>query len=280
MPINIAKLKGKVEYVLQQFPPTRNNDMALTLRLWAQFYSHLMVRETPHGSQLEPTEWTVSLRTIMQLPREDQVSRIRRKFQEEGLYLPTDPEVLKKRRLLVRRESQTEPPNYFLRDLKSEELEQKTFFPNPTPQLEGITKEMITYERSDGVALTGTLYLPAGYDQERDGPLPVLMWAYPTEFKSKQDAGQVTALEAAQDRAVLSPAQGHVVGRIPVHEAVGDLEGGALGKLNLESELALSKGWNQIDTEARYQGDGARQGDGGGGDDLQQGHPEAAHEHR
>ena len=97
-----------------------------------------------------------------------------------------------KRLLLTRRESQTEPPNYFLRDLKKSELTQKTFFPDPTPQLEGISKELIQYERNDGVQLTGTLYLPAGYDKDRDGPLPVLMWAYPTEFKSKQDAGQVT----------------------------------------------------------------------------------------
>ena len=94
--------------------------------------------------------------------------------------------------LLTRRESQTEPPNYFVRDLRQGDLAQKTFFPNPTPQLEGISKELIQYERADGVPLTGTLYLPADYDKDRDGPLPVLMWAYPTEYKSRQDAGQVT----------------------------------------------------------------------------------------
>lgn len=94
--------------------------------------------------------------------------------------------------LLTRRESQTDPPSYFLRDLDSGAIDQKTFFPNPTPQLEGISKELIQYERADGLQLTGTLYLPAGYDAERDGPLPALLWAYPTEFKSKQDAGQVT----------------------------------------------------------------------------------------
>jgi dipeptidyl aminopeptidase/acylaminoacyl peptidase len=71
-------------------------------------------------------------------------------------------------------------------------MEQKTFFTNPTPQMDGISKELITYERSDGVQLSGTLYLPAGYDKEKDGPLPCLMWAYPTEFKSKKDAGQIT----------------------------------------------------------------------------------------
>jgi len=105
---------------------------------------------------------------------------------------PVDLVDVKKRRLLTRRESQTEPPNYFVRELGSGELEQKTFFPDPTPQLAGIGKELVTYERADGVPLTGTLYLPAGYDAERDGPLPVLMWAYPTEYKSADDAGQVT----------------------------------------------------------------------------------------
>jgi dipeptidyl aminopeptidase/acylaminoacyl peptidase len=96
------------------------------------------------------------------------------------------------RQLLTRRESQEDPPNYFLRDLASGELAQKTFFPNPTPQLEGISKELIRYERADGVQLTATLYLPADYDKDRDGPLPLLLWAYPNEFKDKDAAGQVT----------------------------------------------------------------------------------------
>jgi len=39
--------------------------------------------------------------------------------------------------------------------------------------------------------LTGTLYLPPGYSPE-DGPLPMLMWAYPQEYKSADAAGQVT----------------------------------------------------------------------------------------
>jgi len=118
----------------------------------------------------------------------------KRLFHSEAPYYERPVELIdvKKRLLLTRRESQTNPPNYFLRDLKSEELVQKTEFPNPTPQLDGISKEMIQYERSDGVQLTGTLYLPAGYDKDRDGPLPTLMWAYPTEFKSASDAGQVT----------------------------------------------------------------------------------------
>lgn len=93
--------------------------------------------------------------------------------------------------LLVRRESVQEPPNYFVRDLKNGKLRQVTFFPHPTPQLAGIQKELIRYEREDGVKLTATLYLPAGY-KPSDGPLPLVMWAYPQEFKSADAAGQVT----------------------------------------------------------------------------------------
>jgi len=117
-----------------------------------------------------------------------------RLFRSEAPYFENPVELVdvKNRLVLTRRESQTDPPNYWLRDLKKDELEQKTFFPDPNPQLAGISKEMITYERDDGVTLTGTLYLPAGYDKDKDGPLPMLMWAYPTEFKSKKDAGQVT----------------------------------------------------------------------------------------
>jgi dipeptidyl aminopeptidase/acylaminoacyl peptidase len=93
--------------------------------------------------------------------------------------------------LLTRRESPEAPPNYFVRDLGSGNLTQVTDFPHPAPQLKDIRKELIRYQRADGVDLTGTLYLPPGWEPE-DGPLPVLMWAYPTEYKSAVAAGQVT----------------------------------------------------------------------------------------
>ncbi len=95
-----------------------------------------------------------------------------------------------KKQILTRRESITEPPNYFLRDLNGSDLKQVTNFKHPTPQLLDVQKEMIHYKRADGVPLTATLYLPAGYKKE-DGPLPMLMWAYPIEYKSAAAAGQV-----------------------------------------------------------------------------------------
>lgn len=96
-------------------------------------------------------------------------------------------------RLLTSRESANEPPNYFIRELGANaRLIALTNFPHPTPQLKGIQKEQIRYKRADGVDLTATLYLPPGYEPKRDGPLPMLMWAYPTEFKSASAASQVT----------------------------------------------------------------------------------------
>jgi dipeptidyl aminopeptidase/acylaminoacyl peptidase len=93
--------------------------------------------------------------------------------------------------LLTRKESQKEVPNYYLKNVKQTTADvQITNFVNPYPGLIGITKEKIKYKRADGVDLTGDLYLPKGYNKEKDGPLPVLIWAYPREFNSAADAAQ------------------------------------------------------------------------------------------
>jgi dipeptidyl aminopeptidase/acylaminoacyl peptidase len=94
-------------------------------------------------------------------------------------------------RLVTRRETLTEPANIQLRDLSDGSRTPLTAFPDPAPQLAGVTRQLITYERADGVQLSGTLYLPAGYDKDRDGPLPLIMWAYPAEFTDASVAGQV-----------------------------------------------------------------------------------------
>ena len=93
--------------------------------------------------------------------------------------------------LITRRESAGEAPNYFVRPLSGGAQRALTQFPDPAPQFAGVTKRLITYQRADGVTLSGTLYLPANYDAERDGPLPTLLWAYPTEFTDARVAGQV-----------------------------------------------------------------------------------------
>lgn len=94
-------------------------------------------------------------------------------------------------RILTRRESLTEAPNYFVRDLSSGSVQALTDFPDPAPQLAGIQRQLITYQRPDGVKLNATLFTPPGYDPGRDGPLPMLMWAYPREFRDADAAGQL-----------------------------------------------------------------------------------------
>jgi dipeptidyl aminopeptidase/acylaminoacyl peptidase len=93
---------------------------------------------------------------------------------------------------LTSRESPTEVPNYYIRNLKKKIAPVAiTDFKNPYPQMEGVSKQKISYKRADGIDLTGDLYLPKGYNKEKDGPLPVVMWAYPREYKSAADAAQV-----------------------------------------------------------------------------------------
>ena len=106
---------------------------------------------------------------------------------------PVDLLDVAERRVVTRRESIDEPPNFFVRDLDADgEGRRLTDFPHPTPQLKGLSKELIRYQRADGVDLTATLYLPPGHAPQTDGPLPTLVWAYPQEFKSADAAGQVT----------------------------------------------------------------------------------------
>ncbi|MEX2604058.1 MAG: prolyl oligopeptidase family serine peptidase [Gracilimonas sp.] len=113
-------------------------------------------------------------------------------WQSEAPYYEYVVSVLDDEELITRREATTEPPNYFLRNLQTEEIKPLTFFEHPTPDLKDVTKELITYERSDGVQLSATLYLPSGYDKEEDGKLPTVIWAYPREFKSADAASQVS----------------------------------------------------------------------------------------
>jgi dipeptidyl aminopeptidase/acylaminoacyl peptidase len=67
---------------------------------------------------------------------------------------------------------------------------QVTQFSNPYGNAALPKKQVLKYKRADGVELSANLYLPPGY-KTGDGPLPTLMEAYPTEYKTKAAAGQM-----------------------------------------------------------------------------------------
>ena len=100
-------------------------------------------------------------------------------------------EDFKKGEVLVKIQSKNEYPNYYFRNInKKDALTPITTFANPFESIKNVSKELIQYKRKDGVQLSGTLYLPAGYDKKKKEKLPLLIWAYPTEYKDKNSAGQ------------------------------------------------------------------------------------------
>lgn len=100
-------------------------------------------------------------------------------------------------------QSLTDPPNAFLRTLgerrgETDEGEARyasagtplTHLPDPTPEVRRIKKQLVNYKRADGLDLSFTLYTPPGYQPgER---LPAVLYAYPADFASSEQAGQVS----------------------------------------------------------------------------------------
>ncbi len=91
--------------------------------------------------------------------------------------------------IIISYQSKTEPPNYFVVNLKSDQRRALTDYKDPAPQMTGMIKKLVKYKREDGVDLSGTLYLPPDYEEgER---LPLVFWAYPLEYSDPSVAGQV-----------------------------------------------------------------------------------------
>lgn len=141
------------------------------------------------------------------------------KFESVAAVLKEDAETGAPKEVLIRQESPKENPNFFILDVSkasqtainsiaqsdnsnsvqeqhnvvlssSDPVRAVTNFPHPAPDLVDVRREIVYYDRADGVRLSGSLYLPPGYDCEKDGPLPVFIWAYPREYKSAKFAGQ------------------------------------------------------------------------------------------
>ncbi len=93
--------------------------------------------------------------------------------------------------LLLKKESPDTPPNYFIRDLDAESIRSVTHFTHPNPALQGVQKELIKFQRPDGIELTGSLYLPKEFSADGDTLLPVLMWVRSEMYTSRERAIQV-----------------------------------------------------------------------------------------
>lgn len=182
-----------------------------------------------------------------------------RLWRSEAPYYETVNEFIDPARglLLTVRQSVTEVPNYFVSDLKKGTLKQVTKFDNPYPQLAGVHKELVTYKRNDGIDLSFTLYLPAGYDKTKDGPLPTILWAYPREFNDPSMAGQVSGspytftrispssvlVYVTQGYAVLNDASFPIVGvdgKEPNDTFVGQLVANAEAAINKAVEMGVT----------------------------------------
>ena len=92
-------------------------------------------------------------------------------------------------RLLTRRESPTEPPNYYVR-AGGASLKAITHFADPQPLMRKVSKQLVTYKREDGVDMSFVLYLPPDY--KPGTRLPTVVWAYPREFEDASSAGEVS----------------------------------------------------------------------------------------
>lgn len=98
-------------------------------------------------------------------------------------------------RIITRHQSKVEVPNFYLGSpnrggaTSSRDRSPLTSFKDPAPQLTNVEKRLVKYKRPDGVPLSGTLYLPAGYQPGQK--LPLFMWAYPLEYSDAATAGQV-----------------------------------------------------------------------------------------
>jgi len=102
---------------------------------------------------------------------------------------------------IMRSESQTEVPNYYMATLGksikapkgecSRQITKRpiTKFEDPTPELRQIKSEIVRYTREDGVELSFNLLLPPGYKEGTK--LPTVVYAYPLEYSGAKTAGQV-----------------------------------------------------------------------------------------
>jgi dipeptidyl aminopeptidase/acylaminoacyl peptidase len=117
----------------------------------------------------------------------------RRLWRSEAPYFELPLALLDRGRpaVLTQREAVDRPPVFQRRDLTDGRTALIFATDHPTPELADVHRELITYQREDGLGMSAMLYLPPGYDAVRDGPLPTVVWAYPREFRTAAAAEQI-----------------------------------------------------------------------------------------
>lgn len=87
-------LYSRVHELLKQYPQTRNSDKNLYLTYWVKYQRELVEKVGDDWRIKDP-----SLFSVLKLQDPNEISRMRRKIQEKGEYLPTLESVRKARRI-------------------------------------------------------------------------------------------------------------------------------------------------------------------------------------
>ncbi len=95
----------------------------------------------------------------------------------ETLSVPLDDEFS---RAVVIRESSTQVPDSYLRDLKSGTLTKLTDNKDYTPEFTRLVRKRVVVTRVDGITFVARVTLPAGY--QAGTRLPGMFWFYPYEY--------------------------------------------------------------------------------------------------
>lgn len=82
-------IKTQVKQILEQSEAARNSDAVLTIELYRRFY--YMQDPVTHAKLID----------IMRYCNPYDITRYRKKYNSQGLYLPTSEEVIKARRLKI-----------------------------------------------------------------------------------------------------------------------------------------------------------------------------------
>ena len=99
--LDLKTTKSKVEWCLKNRPNTREDDTLLALSVWKNFYrsdfENLLIFSLKSLEIDFPHIFKTAGGDMNKLPSFESCRRLRQKFNEQGLYLPEDETVLKRR---------------------------------------------------------------------------------------------------------------------------------------------------------------------------------------